>query len=282
MIVKLILQRYPLPLESIKIGSLITDPLHPYEDIENGSTSLSLKTDCTVSNSGPRLESINNSTNTNYVLKLLQSLFFSSKSSATSSETIVVDDTSTYELTNPTSRFKDLTSQEGVQKWIQIQVEEGRIVYLITGIQTTLNQRVENSKNSKLSGSGSISVDPYIAPTNKVSNASDSTLDVGALHSRSKDAELSISTEGERVIAIRIRRVNVNEAGKATVLDQRKKSIWKIVGDQRAETSVEQLVEAVLQEEDDDCGGTTEVLNAGNGDETFVYVALEDSDKNEA
>lgn len=53
-----------------------------------------------------------------------------------------------------------------------------------------------------------------------------------------------------------------------------------MVGDQRAEASVEQIVEAVLEQEDDDCGGTTEVLSTGNGVEKFVYVALEGSDEN--
>lgn len=70
----------------------------------------------------------------------------------------------------------------------------------------------------------------------------------------------------------------MNEANEPT-LDQKDRSIWKMGGDQRAETSVEQLVEAVLQEEDDDCGATTVVLDTGDGDEKVVYVALQGSDQ---
>lgn len=115
MIPKLILQAYPLPLGSVKIGSLITDPLHPNEDIQNGSTSLSLETDCSVSRTGPRLESINDSSNTSIVFKLLSQLFGHLQNSASSSQKIVADDTCTYELNNPNNRFKDLTSQKEVQ-----------------------------------------------------------------------------------------------------------------------------------------------------------------------
>lgn len=50
-----------------------------------------------------------------------------------------------------------------------------------------------------------------------------------------------------------------------------------MVGDNRAETLVEQLVEAVLKKEDDDCGGTTEILSTGEGGEKLIYVALKDA-----
>lgn len=270
MIPKLILQTYPLPLERVKIGSLITDPLHPNEDTQNGSTPLSLETDCSVSRTGPRLEVNNDSSNTSIVLKLLSSLYCYLQNSATSSQKIVADDTCTYELDNPNNRFKDLTSQEGVQSWIQAQVEEANTIHLITGIQTTRNQLVMASGNSKLSISGSGSLDPFV-------NSDDFKLD--ASHSRSNDTELFLSTGGERVVAIRIRKVLVKEANGAT-LDQKNRRIWKMVGDNRAEASVEQLVEAILQEEDDDCGGTTEVLNTGDGDKKLVYVALKGSDNN--
>ena len=88
---------------------------------------------------------------------------------------------------------------------------------------------------------------------------------------------MSLLIEGERVVAVRIRKVNLNEAKEPT-LDQKNRNIWKMVGDNRAETSADQLVEAVLQEEDDDCGGMMEVVNTGEG-RTFVYVALKGSDK---
>ena len=118
MIPKLILQVFPLPLESVKIGSLITDPLHPHEDIQNGSTSLDLEPNCSKSRTSSRFESINDSSNTNIVVKLLSLLFSLLGYSANSSQTIVADDTYTYELKNLTDRFKDLTSQEGVRCWI--------------------------------------------------------------------------------------------------------------------------------------------------------------------
>ncbi|MCJ1343913.1 hypothetical protein MMC31_002111 [Peltigera leucophlebia] len=277
MIPKLILQTYPLPLESVKIGSLITDPLHPNEDTQNGSTPLSLETDCSVSRTGPRLEVNNDSSNTSIVVKLLSSLYGYLQNSATSSQKIVADNTCTYELNNPNNRFKDLTSQEGVQTWIQAQVEEENTIHLITGIQTTLNQLVEASGNSKLSSSGSVSPDPYTGLIVKAMNASDSKLN--ASHSQRNDTGRFLSTEGERVVAVRIRRVLVKEANGAT-LDQKNRSIWKMVGDNRGEALVEQLVEAILQEEDDDCGGTTEVLNTGDGDKKLVYVALKGSDNN--
>lgn len=280
MIPKLILQSYPLPLGSVKIGSLITDPSHPNEDIQNGSTSLSLETDCSVSRTGPRLESNNDSSNTSIVFKLLSRLFGSLQNSAASSQTIVADDTCTYELNNPNNRFKDLTSQEEVQNWIQTQVEGPQTIYLITGIQTTLNQRVEAIRNSKLSGSGSVSLDP-ISLIPKAMDSNDFSSEAQASHSRSKDTVLSLSTAGERVVAVRIRRIHVNEKKpEDSNLDQKNRSTWKMVGDQRAEASVEQLVEAVLEEKDDDCGGTTEVLSTGDGVEKFVYVALKGSDEN--
>ena len=277
MIPKLIVQVFPLPLESVKIGSLITDPLHPHEDIQDGLTSLNLEKDCSASRTNSRFESTNDNSNTNIVVKLLSLLFGLLGYSATSSQTIVADNTCTYELNNPTSRFKDLTSQEGVRCWIQTQVEEGQTIYLITGIQTTLNQRVEASKNSKLSSAGSASLDSNTVPIDKTLNACDSNLYAQASHSGSKDTELSLSMEGERVIAVRIRKVDLNEAKEPT-LDHRNRNIWKMLGDNRAETSTDQLVEAVLQEEDDDCGGTVEVVNTGEG-RTFVYVALKGSDK---
>lgn len=277
MIPKLILQIYPLPLERVKIGSLITDPLHPNEDAQNGSTPLSLETDCSVSRTGPWLEASNDSSNTSIVVKLLGYLFADLRYSATSTQKIGADNTCTYELNNPKNRFKDLTSQEGVQSWIQAQVEEGNTIHLITGIQTTLNQRVEASGNSKLSGSGSLSPGPYTSLIGKAVNADDSELN--ASHSRTHNTERFLSTEGERVVAVRIRRVLVKEANGAT-LDQKNRSIWNMVGDNRAAVSVEQLVEAILQEEDDDCGGTTEVLNTGDGDKKLVYVALKGSDNN--
>lgn len=277
MIPKLIIQIYPLPLESVKIGSLITNPLHPNEDTQNGSTPLSLETDCSVSRSGPRLEVNNDSSNTSIVVKLLSSLFAHLQYSATLSRNIVADDSCTYELNNPNNRFKDLTSQEGVQSWIQAQVEEENTIYLITGIQTTLNQRIEASGNSKLTGSGSVSPALYTGLIGKAVNADDSKLNTS--HFQRNDTEQFLSTEGERVVAIRIRRVLVKEANEAT-LDQKNRSIWKMVGDNRAAASVEQLVEAILQEDDDDCGGTTEVLNTGDGDNKSVYVALQGSVNN--
>lgn len=273
MIPKLILQTYPLPLESVKIGSLITDPLHPNEDTQNGSTPLSLETDCSVSRTGPRLEVNNDSSYTSIGVKLLSSLYGYLQNSATSSQKIVADNTCTYELNNPNNRFKDLTSQEGVQSWIQAQVEEENTIHLITGIQTTRNQLVEASGNSELSMSVSGSLGPLV----KAVNADDPKMN--ASYSRRNDLELFLSTEGERVVAVRIRRVLVKQANRAT-LDQKNRSIWKMVGDNRAETSVEQLVEAILQEEDDDCGGTTEVLNTVDGNKKLVYVALKGSDNN--
>lgn len=117
------------------------------------------------------------------------------QNSTTSSQTIAADNRCTYELKTPNSRFRDLTSQEGMQDRIQIQVEEGKIIYLITGIQTALNQCVEVSENSKLSGSGSVSFDPYTVPMDKSLNANDSNLDARASHLRSKDTELSMSTD---------------------------------------------------------------------------------------
>lgn len=276
MIPKLIVQIYPLPLESVKIGSLITDPLHPNEDTQNGSTPLSLETDCSVSRTGPRLEVNNDSSNTSIVVKLLSSLFAHLQYSGISSRNIVADFSCTYELNNPNNRFKDLTSQEGVQSWIQAQVEEENTIHLITGIQTTLNQRDEASGNSELSVSGSVS--PALQGLiGKAVNPDDSKLNTS--HFQRNDTGQFLSTEGERVVAIRIRRVLVKEANEAT-LDQKNRSIWKMVGDNRAAASVEQLVEAILQEEDDDCGGTTEVLNTGDGDNKSVYVALQGSEKN--
>ena len=84
-----------------------------------------------------------------------------------------------------------------------------------------------------------------------------------------------MSTPGERVVAIRLRKVDVNEVNnKATLFPRANKTVWTMVGDQRAETAVEQLVETVLQEEDDACGGETEMLSIGEGNEKVMYVAL--------
>ena len=55
--------------------------------------------------------------------------------------------------------------------------------------------------------------------------------------------------------------------------------VWNMPGDQRAESSVDQVVEVVLQEEDDSCGGLTELVKVGEGDEQIMYVALEQLDE---
>lgn len=282
MIPKLILQTFGLPLKKVKIGSLITDPLHPNEDIQNGSTSLNLEKDCSISRTGRRLETENKSSNTSIVFQWLGHLFGSWKSSSTSVQTIVADDTCTYELNKPSDRFKDLTSQEDVQSWIQVQVEEGNPIYLVTGIQTTLNQHLEASQNFNKAGSASVPLNPNPDLTSNLVNADDSMSGIRLSYSQSDNRERSLAPKGELIVAIRVRRVIVQNASPAAFeasLDQKNKCMWKMVGDNRGETLVEQLVEAVLEEEDDDCGGTTEILSTGEGDERLIYVALKDGGK---
>ena len=293
MYTKLILQIFPLPLASVKIGSLITDPLHPYEDIQNGSTPLSLETDCTKSPTDLRYQLDNGSSKQDIFFSLLNSLSVIWKGSATSSNAIVADNTYAYELTNPIDRFKKLVAQKDVQDWIQEQKEAEQRIYLITGIQTTLNQRIEANTNSSSVASGSLSFDPTSVlksedlndPTNKDSNRLTSkplndintSLKGGVADSRGHESNLSMSTEGERVVAVRIREIFVKEANKATLdPNVKNRAIWKMVGDQRGETAGEQLVEAVLHDEDDDCGGMTEELSVGEGEEKIMYVKLED------
>lgn len=129
-----------------------------------------------------------------------------------------------------------------------------------------------------------MSLNPHLDLTSNLVNTDDAILDNRLSHSQSDKRERSLATKGELVVAIRVRKVVVQDANPATFkasLDQENKNkcMWKMVGDNRAETLIEQLVEAVLEEEDDDCGGTTEILSTGEGGEKLIYVALKNADR---
>jgi hypothetical protein len=241
-------------LTSAARSSLIVDLAHPHEESMSGDTQNIDLQDCTKSTCSGPIQQDNKSTTTSVwaAFKKILTLSFSDISSR--SKRAVADKIAKYEMKDAKQRLVDLVADKKVQDWIEGEVELGSTIYMTTGLQTATNQRVEHNGSHKLSENQGASIPD-----------GNSGVEIGQSigHERSDNGERSYSTPGERIFAIRARRVIVREATQAEhevttpAYGLAKKAIWAMSPDNRTseeDALSEQLVIADLEDEDGDLG----------------------------
>ncbi|KAH8748296.1 hypothetical protein F5882DRAFT_490440 [Hyaloscypha sp. PMI_1271] len=258
---KLLLLKYPLNFKDIEIGSLITDYRYPHQDAMVGKAgAIDPQKHCTVSECDNLTEVLKTSTESSVIAWFKNLLSLSVSSSGHNSLELVADRSTTYELRNPRARLAELVAVADVQRWIEEQLGQESDVFMVVGATTAVNRRAERSQEHKVS----------LSQTSHVPTGDNTVVESGTgvrsrtEHTQSTNKGVAFSTPGERVFAVSVRKVHFNEADRTSYkMDATSK--WFPISDNRgsAKDEADEIIEASLNEVDDDCGGLCELVNLG-------------------
>jgi hypothetical protein len=198
---------------------------------------------------------------------------------------VTAEEARVYELKQPNELFTRLCKDKDVQKWLQSTYRGQCRPRFVTGYRTLLNAKVEgqHEHSTNISAEASIPVG--------VATGIDPTLtglaDVGFTVKREsrESGKQELECLGERIYAVCCRKVNlkfsVGGDFKGTSLDKENK--WQSHATDRGETQIEaELVEAYLDDEEEDGVGKFVTFSTIDGEESFYTLPAQDEDQEDS
>jgi len=273
----LVLVNVPIPIASIRLGSLVPSFSAPTLDA--------------IAPLAPTSDDLNIAPQTTYrsLVKVYGKTalrphlaFFGFEVSRDQDVDVIIEATKgmLYELKAPTAWFRRLCANEEAQKWIEKRSMDHKSIFFITGYRTFADARVgiDWKKGSKMGGDADVPLDA-IATTAGAGIPVSVGIDVGLERKVEKlrRIEEGYTAPGERIYAVQYRRVKVSWFGSRKVdqatLDE--KIFWKDVLKHRGSEKDMDMVEAELSTALRLGKPTEKIVDEGADDEYLVVLEEE-------
>lgn len=269
-----LLQSSLLPLDSVKLGRLVTNAKNPQQDYLDPLDSVP---EATIKSQETFHEILNSSRNEKLRFRLTALLAISSENQAASSATLSAVQATTYQLTNSGSWFRKACAKQETRSWFEEAIEEND-VYLVVGYHTVTDARVTEGiiTKGKTGGSAELSGSLLTGEAAPVVNLLSARID--SSHDSTHHQARSFRAPGEQIYAVQYRKVEFkwlsSRSIDKTTLERNNR--WKIFwsaglrkgGDDEFEGE-DDVVEADLAEELD--FGSLETYLSADGTEEFMF-----------
>jgi hypothetical protein len=268
-----IFTRTPYAKEDIPLAGLVPDKRYPHQDVLS-VIQVKEGQDCSVRVDKAFSQRILVESKSSF--KTIITRLFSASVDIETSDTFQVSSAEgrIYELRQPKALFGQLCNREEVQRWLEDNYIGGDEIYFIIGYRTLMNGKLGYQDHR----SASVFTRDHLVvkAADKIDPIAESELavEVTAGHGHDSGSKGNFETLGERVYAICYRKVGFKflkgVGGAFLKSGNRWKPFFSVRG---SDPTVDEIVEADIEDDDESGDDTCEKFNTDYGEETFVCLS---------